>query len=170
MCSAKTAEEQCIVQFGVLSAPSSLHHIPLSFEKRTFWPVRFRNSRHFDGASNSERNAGPVAKLGRGQQGEHKFCCGLQSETFGYSLYMVSSLYKLNKMSAECGGRSLCFCLISGTNKGIDDEYYSLLIWRRIVWWKFISFFNLKGKSVPPLKRPYFVPDYTASHPKDSNI
>jgi hypothetical protein len=82
-------------------------------------------TRDFNGASNSERNAGPVAKLGRGQQDEHKFCCGLQSETFGYSLYMVSSLYKLNKMSA---GRSLCFCFISGTNKGIADECYSILI------------------------------------------
>jgi len=40
---------------------------------------------------------------------------------------MASSLYKLNKMSAECGGRSLCFCFISGTNECIDDEYYSFL-------------------------------------------
>jgi hypothetical protein len=52
------------------------------------------------------------------------FCCGLQSETFGYSLYIVSCLYKLNKMSAEGGGRSVYFYFISVTNKFTYDEYY----------------------------------------------
>jgi len=83
---------------------------------------------------------------------------------------MVTSLYKLNKMSAECGGRSLRFCFISGTNECIDDEYYSFFNMTPYSLVGIYQFFSLKSKSVPSFKKTYFVPDYTASYPKDSNI
>jgi hypothetical protein len=62
------------------------------------------------------------------------------------------------------------FCFISGTNEIIDDEYYSFLDMTPYSLVEVYQYSNLKTKSVPSLKKIYFVPDYTASHPKDSNI